>query len=221
MRQQYRGRLIDPAAMFADPMEEFRGWFADAVDAGLAEPNAMVLGTVSSDGTPHSRHVLLKNADHGFVFFTNYFSAKGRHLSDRPVASLCFPWFAMERQVCVAGRVERLDHATNASYWSLRPRDAQLGAWASHQSQPIADRAALVSNLDEVADRFAMQDVPLPDFWGGFRVLPDTVEFWQGHPGRLHDRIRYSRVSAEVSAEQAGPAGSAATTSWQLVRLQP
>lgn len=208
MRTQYRSSPIDPDLLAPDPMVQFGRWLDEADAMGLPEPNAMVLSTASicDDGAqPSSRHVLVKIADEGMVFFTNHGSGKARDLERNARAAGCFPWFAMGRQVCLTGRVSRVDRATSQSYWSVRPRDAQLGAWASHQSKPVADRLALESRLDEMADRFAGADVPLPDFWGGFRLRPETMEFWQGQPGRLHDRFRYVATGA----------------GWEIRRLQP
>lgn len=189
------------------PFDQFRGWLADAIEVGLPEPNAMVVSTVDAAGLPESRHVLLKELDAtGFVFYTNLGSRKAQALSAHPVASLCFPWFVMARQVGVVGRVEAVDRSTAAAYWAVRPRESQLGAWASRQSQVVESRDALREQLASLAARFpADEPVPLPDFWGGYRVIPDEVELWQGQPGRMHDRLRYSRHDA----------------GWTLTRLQP
>lgn len=189
------------------PLDAVRAWLDDAVEAGLAEPNAMVVSTVEPDGRPSSRHVLLKEIDTtGFVFYTNLGSRKARAVAASPVAALCFPWFPMARQVSAVGRVEHVDRATAAAYWETRPRESQLGAWASRQSRPVASREALRAQLDEVARRFPEDaPVPLPEHWGGLRVVPDTVELWQGQPGRMHDRLAYERSDE----------------GWTLTRLQP
>lgn len=195
MRVRYTPGPLHEADVADSPFEQFSRWLADATGAGLPEPNAMVVSTVDADGRPSSRHVLLKELDEvGFVFYTNLGSRKATALAARPAAALCFGWFAMSRQVCVVGRVETVDRATAAAYWSVRPRESQLGAWASRQSAPVQSRADLLEQLAAVTARFPPDEpVPLPDFWGGYRVVPDEVEFWQGQPGRMHDRLRYSR----------------------------
>jgi pyridoxamine 5'-phosphate oxidase len=193
---------VDP-----DPLAQVRTWLAAAVDAGLAEPNAMVLATVGADARPSVRTVLLKDLDAtGFVFYTNTASRKASELAASPHAALCFPWHAMARQVLVEGTAHPLDRDTAEAYWATRPRESQLGAWASAQSQPVSDRDALHARLLEVTELFAGVDVPLPEHWGGFRVVPHRVELWQGQPGRLHDRLRYLRRD---------------DGSWDLGRLQP
>jgi pyridoxamine 5'-phosphate oxidase len=207
MRVRYVPGPLREADVADSPFAQFADWLADAVAAGLPEPNAMVVSTIDPDGRPSSRHVLCKELDAtGFVFYTNLGSRKAQALAARPFASLCFPWFAMSRQVVVDGQVERVDISTAAAYWAQRPRESQLGAWASDQSQVVESREALHERLAAVARRFpAGEPVPLPDFWGGYRVVPDTVELWQGQPGRMHDRLVYSRR----------PQG------WSLNRLQP
>jgi pyridoxamine 5'-phosphate oxidase len=208
MRVRYVPGALREQDVAADPFAQFGRWLADAVAAGVAEPNAMVLGTVGPDGRPSSRTVLLKELDAtGFVFYTNTTSRKAGELAARPAASLCFPWHAMARQVVVEGTAEAVDRATAQAYWSTRPRESQLGAWASDQSRPVADREALHARLVQVQERFTdVPSVPLPPHWGGFRVVPHRLELWQGQPGRLHDRLRYER----------GAAGA-----WTLTRLQP
>ncbi len=168
-----------------------RRWVADAERAEVAEPNAMVLATVES-GRPVSRSVLCKAVDeHGVVFFTNYDSAKGAELAATPYASATFPWYQLGRQFHIRGPVTRVDRGATEDYWSKRPRGSQLGAWASHQSQPISSRAALLGQLAEVTARFAdTESIPVPPNWGGYRIAPDVVEFWQGRENRLHNRIR-------------------------------
>jgi len=188
-----------------------RRWLAEAIEAGVPEPNAMVLSTVGAAGEVSSRHVLLKELDDlGFVFYTNLASRKATQLAQRPRASLCFPWYAMSRQVSVEGTVTPLDRATVEQYWHQRPRESQLGAWASDQSRPVASREALHAQLAEVSRQFGDDEViPVPDQWGGYRVLPQRVELWQGQPGRLHDRVVYL-------LDEDGDDGR-----WRLVRLQP
>jgi pyridoxamine 5'-phosphate oxidase len=169
-----------------------RKWLADAEGAGVAEPNAMVVGTVDDEGRPMTRSVLCKSVDDaGITFFTNYDSAKGEQLASTPYASATFPWFALGRQVHVRGPVTRVPAEVTADYWRHRPRGSQLGAWASHQSHPIESRAALLDQLADVTQRFAgLDEVPVPPNWGGYLVAPDVVEFWQGRENRVHNRIR-------------------------------
>jgi pyridoxamine 5'-phosphate oxidase len=169
-----------------------RKWLADAERAGVAEPNAMVVGTVDEWERPVTRAVLCKSVDEtGITFFTNYDSAKGEELAGKPYASATFPWFLLGRQVHVRGPVTKVSAAATADYWSKRPRGSQLGAWASHQSKPIASRAALLEQLVDVTQRFADLDaVPVPPNWGGYLIEPEVVEFWQGRENRVHNRIR-------------------------------
>ncbi len=172
-----------------------RKWLADAEIAGVAEPNAMVIGTVDEKGWPATRAVLCKGVDEsGITFFTNYDSAKGEQLAATPFASATFPWFLLGRQVHIRGPVTKVSAEATADYWSKRPRGSQLGAWASHQSEPIASRAALLAQLADVTQRFAGHDeVPVPPNWGGYLIAPDVVEFWQGRENRVHNRIRLER----------------------------
>jgi len=169
-----------------------RKWLADAENAGVAEPNAMVVGTVDRRGRPATRSVLCKSVDEtGITFFTNYDSAKGDDLAATPYASASFPWFLLGRQVHVRGLVTKVPAEQTADYWSKRPRGSQLGAWASHQSSPIASRAALLEQLADVTERFAgLDEVPVPPNWGGYLIAPEVVEFWQGRENRVHNRIR-------------------------------
>ncbi|OBC06755.1 pyridoxamine 5'-phosphate oxidase [Mycobacterium sp. 852013-50091_SCH5140682] len=169
-----------------------RTWLGDAQRAGLAEPNAMVVGTVDAQGRPVTRTVLCKGVDEsGITFFTNYDSAKGEQLAANPYASATFPWFGLGRQVHVRGPVSKVSADATAEYWSKRPRGSQLGAWASHQSFPIGSRAELMDQLAEVTERFAELDrVPVPPNWGGYLISPEVVEFWQGRENRVHNRIR-------------------------------
>lgn len=205
MRRRYAAARLLERDVAAEPYAQFRTWLHDAVTAGLPEPNAMVLSTATTDGRPSSRHVLLKELDvHGFVFFTNHGSRKATELAANPWASLCFPWFGMERQVVAAGAVSRVADEESIAYWVTRPRESQLGAWASDQSSVIGSRAELEQAAREVDRRFP-DDVPLPPFWGGYRVVPESVEFWQGGPGRLHDRIRYRRGAEAWVIERLAP----------------
>ncbi len=176
-----------------------RKWLADAESAGVAEPNAMVVGTVDGEGRPATRSVLCKSVDDtGITFFTNYDSAKGEELASTPYASATFPWFLLGRQVHVRGPVTKVSAEVTADYWRHRPRGSQLGAWASHQSHPIASRAALLDQLADVTQRFAdLDEVPVPPNWGGYLIAPDVVEFWQGRENRVHNRIRITEGRAE------------------------
>jgi pyridoxamine 5'-phosphate oxidase len=195
LRREYAAGGLAEADLEAEPVAMFRRWMQDAVRAGLYEPNAMVVATADADGSPAARLVLLKGlSEAGFVFFTNYASRKGEELAANPRAALLFPWQQLERQVRVEGPVVRLGEAENDAYFASRPHGAQIGAWASAQSQGVPDRATLDREYDEVAARFGDDDVPRPSHWGGYRVEPRTVEFWQGRFGRMHDRLRYRRT---------------------------
>jgi pyridoxamine 5'-phosphate oxidase len=179
----------------SDPVSQFTGWLADAAAAGLPEPNAMVLSTVSAQGWPRSRSVLLKeHSQDGFVFYTNRTSAKGADLAACPRASLLFPWYGLHRQVIIQGPVEPLSQADSEPYYHSRPRGSQLGAWASRQSSVIGSRALLERRYAALTQRWPEPEpVPMPDFWGGYRVRHQFVEFWQGRANRMHDRLRYRR----------------------------
>ena len=176
-----------------------RKWLADAEEAGVAEPNAMVVGTVDAGGRPVTRTVLCKSMDEtGISFYTNYDSAKGTELASVPYASATFPWYLLGRQIHVRGPVTKVSEELTTDYWSHRPRGSQLGAWASHQSRPIASRAALLQQLADVTERFADRDaVPVPPNWGGYLIAPEVVEFWQGRENRVHNRIRVAEGRIE------------------------
>jgi pyridoxamine 5'-phosphate oxidase len=208
MRRDYteRGALLEND-LAADWPTQFAAWFADATAFGLPEPNAMIVATASGDGRPSARTVLLKGYDgRGFVFYTNYTSRKGAEVAANPAASLVFPWFPMQRQVIVTGAVEYVSRAETEAYFATRPRGSQLGAWASPQSQIVPDRAAVEAGLAAAIERFgADRPVPPPPHWGGLRVQPETVEFWQGRSSRLHDRLRYRWTGSDWVVERLAP----------------
>lgn len=208
MREQYRTAEFLEADLAADPMEQFARWFKEAADsAAVVEPNAMIVSTATPGGRPSSRTVLLKHYDErGFVFFTNYGSRKGSELDSNPYVSLLFPWHPVARQVLVTGTATRVGRDETAAYFRTRPHGSQLGAWASEQSSVIASRAELLARYEELAARYPEgEQVPVPPHWGGFRVAPDTVEFWQGHENRLHDRLRYVRDGEAWRVERLAP----------------
>ncbi len=208
MRVDYPERdVLLETQLAGDWTAQFGDWFADAAGAGLTEPNAMIVATADADGHPSGRTVLLKGYDSaGFVFFTNYESRKGSELSANPYASLVFPWFALHRQVIVVGSVERVTRAETEQYFAERPHGSQLGAWASPQSAVVSGRAEIEAAYAAATERFGDEPVPAPPHWGGWRVVPSTVEFWQGRRSRLHDRLRFRRT------EQG---------SWMVERLAP
>ncbi|WP_432476539.1 pyridoxamine 5'-phosphate oxidase [Nocardioides sp. GXQ0305] len=206
LRREYADAGLHEADLADDPFTMFDRWFADARQAGLYEPNAMVVATVSADGSPAARMVLLKGiSPRGFVFFTNLASRKGVELAGNERCALLFPWHPLERQVRVDGVASALSREEVAAYFATRPRGAQLGAHASHQSRPVADRAELMAAYDEVSVRFEGRDVPVPDEWGGYLVVPEAVEYWQGRPGRMHDRLVYRREPIGWRVERLAP----------------
>jgi pyridoxamine 5'-phosphate oxidase len=207
MREQYRSTPLDEDALAAGPMEQFAQWFAEAAAAALLEPNAMIVSTATADGRPSSRTVLLKQYDaRGFVFFTNYDSRKGREIAANPHVSLLFPWHPLERQIIVTGRAARIGRDETAAYFRTRPHGSQLGAWASDQSRVISSREDLLRRYEELSARYPEgAQVPAPAHWGGIRVVPDEVEFWQGHENRLHDRLRYVRTDGGWRVERLAP----------------
>jgi pyridoxamine 5'-phosphate oxidase len=206
LRREYAAARLDETGVDPDPIRQFAQWFDDTRRAELTEPNAMTLATAAADGAPSARIVLLKAADErGFTFFTDYRSRKGRELEANPRAALVFHWAELERQVRIAGTVTRVSREENEAYFLSRPRGSRLGAWTSHQSTVIGSRADLDERLEAMTARFDGGDVPLPPYWGGFRVRPYTIEFWQGRENRLHDRIRYRREGGAWRVERLAP----------------
>ncbi|HTU92716.1 MAG TPA: pyridoxamine 5'-phosphate oxidase [Gemmataceae bacterium] len=207
LRKEYTAGGLSEADVDADPLHQFEKWFGQALAVQLPEPNAMTLATATPDGQPSARVVLLKAFDaSGFTFFTNYDSRKGRELSANPRAALLLFWPELQRQVRIEGTVERVSEAESDAYFRSRPLGSRLGAWASGQSEVIASRDVLEQRVRELMQRFPDGDVPCPSHWGGYRVRPLAIEFWQGRPDRLHDRLRYRRVQPD---------------GWRLERLSP
>lgn len=207
LRKEYTQRGLAEEDAQSDPMVQFKAWFEEAYEAGLDEPNAMTLATSTPDGRPSARIILLKGFDeHGFVFFTNYNSRKGQELARNPWASLVFFWRGLERQVRIEGEVSTVSPEESDAYFHSRPEGSRLGAWASPQSAVIESRATLTGNLAEATGQFAEDPIERPPHWGGYRLKPVSLEFWQGRPSRLHDRLRYQRK------------GEAA---WTMERLAP
>lgn len=208
LRRDYSMAGLSEADLDSDPIRQFQKWFRESQDAGVLEPNAMVLATADGSGRPSSRVVLLKAVDErGFSFFTNYESRKGHELAANAHASVTFPWIALERQVCITGQVSKLSRDESETYFKQRPRGSRLGAWASpRQSEIVTDRAALEARMRDLEAQYPGDGIPLPPYWGGYLIAPVEIEFWQGRPSRLHDRLRYTRL----------PNGN-----WKIERLSP
>jgi pyridoxamine 5'-phosphate oxidase len=213
----YDAGVLDESHLRSTPLAQFRVWFDDAVGAGMPEPNAMVVATASATGQPSARTVLLKDADaRGFAFYTNLGSRKSRELVENPTASCVFPWFAMHRQVVVVGAVEPIARAEAAEYVASRPHGSRLGAWASRQSTEIDGRAGLEGRYAQLQEQYPEGSVvPLPEFWGGWLIRPESVEFWQGRESRLHDRLRFRPSDAVERPGLDDP------SAWMVERLSP
>jgi pyridoxamine 5'-phosphate oxidase len=205
-RREYTKGGLRRKDLSDSPFEQFEKWFTQADKAGVKDASAMSLATVSTQGKPSLRTVLLKTFDsNGFVFFTNYSSQKSQQIQKNANVALLFPWTGLERQIEITGKAEKISPAESLRYFLSRPKGSQLGAWASNQSAPISSRNALEIQLSKMKQKFKAGDIPLPDFWGGYRVIPDTIEFWQGGAVRIHDRFEYRRVD----------------NGWEIFRLQP
>ncbi len=206
LRKEYSLAGLAEKDLARDPFRQFEKWFQEAEAAKLTEPNAMTLCTATREGRPSARTVLLKGLDgRGFVFFSNYESRKGRELHENPQATLVFPWVALERQVIIEGKVTRVPREESEAYFHSRPRASQLGAWVSQQSSIISGRGVLEQSLKALEEKYAGAEVPLPLHWGGWRLAPETVEFWQGRRSRLHDRLRFRREKDGWSVERLAP----------------
>ncbi len=206
LRRSYSLKELSKDSVSTDPFSQFSIWMNEAMNANLLDPNAMTLATASKNSIPSARTVLLRGYDKGgFVFYTNYESSKANDLKNNPVASLLFFWVELERQVRIWGKVEKISQEESQAYFATRPRDSQLGAWTSMQSSVISSREALDKQFDAMKKRFENKEIPLPHFWGGYRVIPNKIEFWQGRESRLHDRICYTLNEQKWKIERLSP----------------
>ncbi len=205
-RREYSDRGLSRETLNPNPFAQFSAWFIQASELAVHEPNAMTLATVDTTGMPYQRTVLLKYYDaDGFVFFTNYGSRKAKQIAVNPQVSLLLPWITLERQVVIQGRAEKISSAESLRYFASRPRESQIGAWVSNQSEVITSRKFLMQKLAEMREKFHHGEIPLPSFWGGFRVVPEAIEFWQGGPARLHDRFLYRKTGGDWQIERLAP----------------
>jgi pyridoxamine 5'-phosphate oxidase len=206
LRRDYQQAELTESSVLTSPFKQFEKWFEEAVKADLLEPNAMALSTVNTEGKPSQRTVLLKAYDDkGLVFYTNYTSRKAQQIELNHNVSLLFPWYTLERQVIIQGVAEKVSTKESLSYFLSRPHGSQLGAWVSHQSKVISSRSILEMKLQEIKEKFQEGKVPLPDFWGGYRIKPTSFEFWQGRSSRLHDRILYQLDNDQWSVNRLAP----------------
>lgn len=205
-REEYSNRGLQRSQISDDPFVQFSTWLSQAIEMKLHEPNAMTLATVEENGMPSQRTVLLKQYDkRGFTFYTNYNSKKAQELLKNPQACLLFPWITMERQIIIQGHVEKTSEAESLEYFHARPRESQIGAWASEQSQVIPNREFLIERLENFEKKFGSDEIPLPPHWGGYRLVPTTIEFWQGGPARLHDRFLYRQEASKWVIDRLSP----------------
>lgn len=207
LRRNYSQQSLSKATMYPDPVAQFERWFNEAIRSEIPEPNAMTLASASRDGKPSARIVLLKGFDQdGFIFYTNYNSRKGHELDENPHAAMLFCWLELERQIRIEGKVERIEASESKIYFQSRPRESQIGAWASPQSHVIENRSVLEDAVHDLANKHKHEPVlPLPPFWGGYRLIPKEIEFWQGRENRLHDRIRYTRSGSGWGIDRLAP----------------